>query len=191
MAEPVSEQRIRAACDAKSWDAATTLALEIYGPELLSYLVAVLRNASDADDVFGVVAESVWKCLPDFRWQSSFRTYAYSIARNAYLKHVRDPRRRVRRVGLSSPSAEAMAAQVRLQTATYLRTETKDRIAKLRSELDPEDQTLLILRINRQLPWRDIARIMSEGEDPARRAVALRKRFERLKEELRTRAKER
>lgn len=188
--EPDAEHRIRAACEAKAWDAATTVALETYGPELLSYLVAVLRNASDADDVFGVVAESLWKSLPEFRWQSSFRTYAYTVARHAYLKHVRSPRQRARAVPLSSPSAEHLVAQLRSRTATYLRTETKDKIAQLRAQLDPEDQTLLILRINRQLPWRDIARIMSDGDDDEvdRRAAALRKRFERLKEELRTKA---
>jgi RNA polymerase sigma-70 factor, ECF subfamily len=68
------------------------------------------------------------------------------------------------------------------------------RVAKLRAELDPEDQTLLILRVNRQLPWRDIARIMTDEGDASdddelkRRAAALRKRFERLKEELRAKA---
>ena len=189
-AEPDAERRIRTACDAAQWDAAATIALETYGPELMSYLVALLRSASDADDVFGTVSESLWKSLPGFRWDSSFRTYAYTVARHAYLKHVRDPRQRARPVALSSPSAEAVVAQVRTRTATYLRTETKDKIAELRAQLDPEDQTLLILRVNRQLPWRDIARIMAEGEDDDadRRAAALRKRFERLKDELRAKA---
>ncbi len=189
-AEPEVELRVRAACDVRAWDEAATLALETYGPELMSYLVAVLRNASDADDVYAAVTESLWRALPTFRWDSSFRTFAYTIARHAYLKHARDPRQRDRPAGLSSPSAKAVAARPHSRTATYLRTETRDRIAELRAQLDPEDQTLLILRVNRQLPWRDIARIMADEDgDDDRRAAALRKRFERLKEELRTKAK--
>src|SRR4051794_40108116 len=93
-AQPEVEAEVRAACDAKTYDRAATLALESYGPQLLSYLLAVLRNASDPDDVYGVVCESLWKALPTFRWDSSLRTFAYTIPRHAYLKHVREPRNR-------------------------------------------------------------------------------------------------
>ncbi|MCW5809266.1 MAG: RNA polymerase sigma factor [Deltaproteobacteria bacterium] len=198
-AEPEAEDRIRAACDAKAFDRAATIALETYGDELMSYLVALLRNATDADDVFAAVTESLWKNLPRFRWDSSLRTYAYTIARRTFLKHLRDPQRG-RREALSTESFQAIAARPRTRTATYLRTETKDKIAELRAQLDPEDQTLLILRVNRQLPWRDVARIMRDDDDDDddgddgeadldRRAAALRKRFERLKDELREKAK--
>ena len=47
----------------------------------------------------------------------------------------------------------------------------------------------MILRVNRQLPWRDIAQIIDDdAEDIDKRAAALRKRFERLKDELRAKA---
>ncbi len=186
------EAQIRSACDAEDWDRATTLALEGYGSELMSFLYALLRSASDADDVYGVVSENLWRALPSFRWGCAFRTFAYTVARNAFLKHLRDPRNRTPAATLSSPAAQVVAARARTQTATFLRTETKDKIAELRAQLDPEDQTLLILRVNRQLAWRDIAKIMSddeeEGEAVTRRASSLRKRFERLKDELRAKA---
>lgn len=182
------EAQIRSACDSKDYDRAATIALEGYGAELMSFLFALLRSASDADDVYGIVCESLWKSLPEFRWDSAFRTYAYTIARHAWLKYVRDPRNRTPAAALSSPSAEAVAERAHTRTATYLRTETKDKVAELRAQLDPEDQTLLILRINRQLAWRDIAKIMNDDTDDAgitRAAAALRKRFERLKDDLR------
>jgi RNA polymerase sigma-70 factor (ECF subfamily) len=184
------EQRIRTACDSQAYEQAATVAIDAYGTELMGYLVALLRNAADADDVFAIVSENLWRSLPTFRWDSSLRTYAYTIARNAWLKHVRDPRN-TRHVPLPS-SSEAVAARERSRTATYLRTETKDKIAALRAELDPDDQTLLILRVNRQLPWTDIAKIMADeaidDDAAAKRAGALRKRFERLKRDLRERA---
>jgi RNA polymerase sigma-70 factor (ECF subfamily) len=185
------EAPIRAACEAKDWDRAATLGLARYGGELMSFLYALLRSASDADDVYGGVCENLWRAMPTFRWDCAFRTYAYTIARHAWLKHVRDPRNRTPAAALSSPAAQAAVAQARTQTASYLRTETKDKIAELRAQLDPEDQTLLILRVNRQLAWRDIAEIMGDDNDAAavtRRAATLRKRFERLKEELRAKA---
>jgi RNA polymerase sigma-70 factor (ECF subfamily) len=186
------ELRIRAACDAKQYADAATLALKTYGDELMSYLVAILRNAVDADDVFSSASESLWQSLPSFRWDSSLRTYAYAIARHAAFKHLRDPRRRRESTPLSNASVEAVVAEVRSRTATFLRTESRDKIAALRAQLAPDDQTLLILRVNRKLAWRDIAAIMNDDEldDDAlgRRAAALRKRFERLKVELRARA---
>jgi RNA polymerase sigma-70 factor (ECF subfamily) len=98
-------------------------------------------------------------------------------------------------VPLDDSGVEALVAQVRSRTATFLRTETRDKIARLRAALDPDDQTLLILRINRGLAWRDIARVLTPDGDattPAaldKRAAALRKRFERLKTELKERAR--
>jgi DNA-directed RNA polymerase specialized sigma24 family protein len=63
--------------------------------------------------------------------------------------------------------------------AALLDTGIKDRMAALRAELSPEDQTLLTLRVDRDLPWGDVADILDEAEP------ALRKRFERLKLRLR------
>jgi RNA polymerase sigma-70 factor (ECF subfamily) len=63
-------------------------------------------------------------------------------------------------------------------------------VTRLRESLDPDEQTLLILRIDRQMAWTDIARIMG-GDAPeaeSRQAATLRKRFERLKERLRSMA---
>ena len=60
------------------------------------------------------------------------------------------------------------------------------------SVLAPDDQTLLIMRIDRELAWSEIALVMSDAEPGAlseaqlkRQSAALRKRFERLKQELR------
>lgn len=162
-------------------------------PSAIRIAPTILRSAVDADDVFSATSESLWLSLASFRWDCSVRTYAYTIARHAAFKHLRDPQRRRRSAPLSDPSVQAVVADVRSRTATYLRTESRDKIAALRAELEPDDQTLLILRVNRKLGWRDIAKIMSDGEAEeegslARRTAALRKRFERLKIELRARA---
>src|SRR5207245_2236213 len=55
-------------------------------------------------------------------------------------------------------------------------------LARLRESLGPHEQSLLTLRVHVGLSWKEIAEIL--GTDPA----ALRKRFERLKAQLRQRA---
>jgi len=184
------ERRIRAACDGARWNDAATAAIEGYGPEVLGYLYALTRNEVDADDCFSLFCESLWLALPRFRWESTLRTWAYVLARHAWHRKVRDPQRRVeRRVPLSAAPLAALADKVKTRTLTFLRSEKRNRLLELRDKLEPDDQTLLILRIDRALGWRDIARVMSDDEDETtaaldRRAATLRKRYERLKADL-------
>jgi len=188
----VVEAQIRDAANAANWSSAATAALGTYGDEILGYLVAMTRNETDARDAFSLFAESVWKDLPRFRWESTFRTWAYGIARTSVAQLHRDPYRR-RAVPLDDAGFEGIVAEVRSRTTTFMRTESRDKLAKLRAELEPDDQSLLILRINRGLTWREIAQVMAESADPTsaatdKLAAALRKRFERLKTELRLKA---
>jgi len=68
----------------------------------------------------------------------------------------------------------------------------KRRLEMLREALDEDDRTLLVLRVDRRMAWRDIARVMSDVpiedqlEDLDKLAATLRKRFERVKERLRS-----
>lgn len=168
------EHAIRAACEAATYEQALTIAIRGYGPELLGYLNALLRNPVEADDVFSTACEHMWTGVQRFGWQSSFRTWAYAVTRNACVSYVRGGRTR-RASPLSSTAMGGLAQEIRTQTATFMRTETKDRLAEIREKLDPDDQSLLILRIDRKLAWDEIATVL---ETPA---PTLRKRFERLK----------
>ena len=84
----------------------------------------------------------------------------------------------------------------RTPTPPHARTAAREGIERLRRSLRPDDQTLLILRIDRGMAWLDIARVLagpdqSIAEEELRaRSAKLRKRFERLKERLRTMAHE-
>ncbi|MFT3699929.1 MAG: sigma-70 family RNA polymerase sigma factor [Kofleriaceae bacterium] len=182
------EADLKQACEREEWELAATVAIRGYGPELLGYLNAMLRDAAEADDVFSTVCELIWNGVQRFSWQASFRTWAYAITRNACISFIRGSRKR-RSEPLSTTAVGAIAEDVRTKTASYLGSQVKDRLAEIRSSLDPDDQTLLILRVDRQLPWREIAQVFEpETATPAeldRRATALRKRFERLKEDLR------
>ena len=182
--------RLRSSGD---FDAATTVALRGYGPEVLGFLAAIAKSEADARDAFSEFSEDLWRGIARFAGESSLRTWAYTIARRALWRVLNDPRRRPERnVPLSQAGVvERVVAEVRESTMTHLRTEVKDRFAELRASLPAEDQTLLVLRVDRELPWRDIARVMHAGpgelDDAAleRDAAALRKRFERVKARLR------
>ena len=191
------EQAIRQAHERHDFESAATLALEAYADEILSFLCARLRSQSDAQEAFSMFAEDLWGGLPRFGWRCSMRTWAYTLARNAATRYVSSPQNRVERnLTLSQPGRlSALVERVRSTTHVYQRTEVKDRFRALRERLDTEDQLLLILRIDRNMGWRDIA-IASSGnadlDDDAidRESARLRKSFERVKAELKRMAEE-
>lgn len=185
------ETRIRELHAAADYTTAATLTLQQLGPEILGYLAAIARDQDAADEAFSIFCESLWKGMAGFRGEASMRTWAYTLARHALGRLGRDPHRaRARRVPLSDvPELEQVAEHVRSTTRSYLRTPVKDRVAQLRAELDPADQTLFVLRISRGMSWADIARVMCDEPDPApeqvkRDAWRLRKRFERTKQAI-------
>jgi RNA polymerase sigma-70 factor (ECF subfamily) len=189
-APDATEPAIRALCQASSYAEAATAALQRYGAELLGFLRALAGDDDLAGDAFGELGEDIWKGLPGFRWESSLRSWLYTLARHALAQLRRDPRlRRDRNLPLSA--AHEMEVVVRTVTRDIQRTEVKDEFRVLREQLDPEEHELLLLRLDRGLPWKDIARILGGTGDLDARAAALRKRFERARERLKKLAIER
>jgi RNA polymerase sigma-70 factor (ECF subfamily) len=176
------EPRILALLDAGDVSGAATEALRGYGPQVLGYLTAVLRDGDDAHDVFSQFAEDLWRGLPGFRRESAVRTWAFRLAWHAASRYARDPYRRRHRP-IMTTEASKIAEEVRSTMSTYAPGGRADKLMKLRQSLDPEEQTLLILRVDKAMPWEDVAEVLRADGEPATPA-ALRKRFERLKEKL-------
>lgn len=190
------EVPIKAACDRGDYDAAISAALGLYSDELFGFLVGLARDQAQAEDAFSAACERMWRFLPKFRWDSTLRVWAYRIARNEFLRGTREVTRARKGVPLSQvPSIQQAIDRARTTTPPHERTEVKDRFATLRAELDPEDLMLLGLRIEQQMAWADIAKVLAAAEDrtdePDTREIAtLRKRFNRLKDRLRERARD-
>jgi len=185
------EVELAALIRGKQLDRAATRALEAYGAELYGFLVGTLGNEPDAAEVFSQVGEDLWKGLPSFALGCSVRTWLYVLARHAAARFRRSPWNR--RTGESH--LEALVEAARTRTQPWLRTEVKDRFRALRDALDPDDRSLLILRVDRGLAWEEVARVTLGVEAPdaavlGRETDRLRKRYQLLKDELRRRADE-
>lgn len=187
---PQQREALDAAVDAalSSGDTRAALAklIEGYGPELLSFLSAVHHDRDIAAEVFSITCEDLLRTFDTFRRECSFRTWLYALAKNASRRHSESNRGRARIALSQAPELEAAR---RTTTAEFLRTDTKDRFRALREKLDPKDRALLVLRVDRDLPWDDVARVFAEDGDDASPA-ALRKRFERIKLALKQSATE-
>jgi RNA polymerase sigma-70 factor (ECF subfamily) len=94
-----------------------------------------------------------------------------------------------------------VATRVRTETLSVLRTANRTALERLRDELPEEDRALLVLRVDRELNWREIAIVLAESANRAdrvdddaaltREAARLRKRFQLITQRLRTMARER
>jgi RNA polymerase sigma-70 factor (ECF subfamily) len=185
-----TEARIRELHGGGSTDEAVTLAVETYGPEVFGFLMSRLRDDEAASEAFAQACTDLVASIPSFAWRCSMRTWIYKLARSAATKQTRGLRRKRGDVPLSEVSE--VAEKLSSRTREWLRTEVKDAFADLRAELAPEDQTLLILRVDRGLEWNEIAEVSSDeelaDEERARASARLRQRFKSVKEELRKRA---
>ncbi len=173
------DDRVAALLERGEVDEAATVAIQTHGAALLGYLASLLPE-DDARDVFSVVAEDAWRGLPGFRFECTLRAWLFRLAWHAASRFLRDPWRR-RAQPLPSSTASRLAASI--AAATREPSGRHESLRALREQLPHEDQTLLVLRIDKELGWAEVAEVLADGgERPS--PAALRKRFERVKARL-------
>jgi RNA polymerase sigma-70 factor (ECF subfamily) len=183
------EARCLEALDRGDHAGAATLVMREYGPQLLGYLCSVLRNEADAAEVFSMFSEDLWRGLPGFRRECPARVWCYRLAWHAAARFLRDPYRG-RGQRLESLELSRLVAEVRSSVFLGRDQARQATLDRLRQGLSPDERTLLVLRVDRDLAWSEVALVLAdEGGAPVEEA-ALRKRFERLKEKLADRARQ-
>lgn len=182
------EARVQELLAAGDPHGAATEAMRGLGPKVLGYLRSILKDEMDAGDAFSAFAENLWRGIGTFRGDSSFRTWAFKIAWHAALNVRNEAWNRLGR-RLETGEASRLAEEIRTQTEVR-RERQRTAVEALREELTPEEQTLLVLRIDQALAWEEVAEVMAVDGVPVETA-ALRKRFERLKDRLGKLARER
>jgi RNA polymerase sigma-70 factor, ECF subfamily len=161
-----------------------------YGQDIRKMMNSVLPDDERAQDAFGLFSERLLKSLKDFRWESTLRTWAYRMARNACLKQVTVAS--VRELAVTRSALPEHSMRQRTTTNPWQRTDVKERFRALRKGLEPQDQKLLALRLDQNLSWQEVARAMATPEEPllgdalTRRATAMRQQYQRIKARLRT-----
>ena len=186
--EPDHDAKIRALCEAGHHHAAATSLLEIQGPDVYSFLAALLRSDTKADDVFSQFCEDLWRGLPSFQWKCTSRAWVFTLARNAAFSYTaRADHRRERNLPLSG--IREVEERIRTETAPYRKTVIKDRFRALRERLDQEDQIILILRVDKKLSWAEVSQVLADDQEDGqalqKRSARIRKRFQLIKDKLR------
>lgn len=162
-------------------------ALRDYGAEIYGWMIASLATETEAADAYAVFCEELWRSLARHQGRCSLRTWCYMLARHCVARTIEGRGRP--RASLSDAPSSLLVAPAAESLPGYLRTDVKQSVRALREQLDPDDQTLLVLRVDKDLGWRDISLVLlgdaASDTELARHAATLRKRFERVKERLR------
>lgn len=195
------DQSVRDRVEAGDLRRAVELVVARLGSSIHGYLRTLLTE-DEADEAYSEFQENVMKGLPSFRWECPVRAWAHRIAFHAAGRIWRRPGRRLEEPLPSSlsklgPGSGGPEPGMSGRHAG---------LALLRASLSVEDQTLLTLRIDRELEWEEIAAVLGDGsgddaetppgtpgsgdrESCSRKAAALRKRYERLTRRLREEAR--
>ncbi len=171
-------RRVKALVDNGDLRSATQMALVHVGPRVRRHLEQALREAASVDEAFSRFSEKLWTGLRRYRCDAPLVRWALRVAASAARDLQRDGWRR-RRAPL--PPEEDLPASPPPGAERQERDE--EILDRLRSGLSPRDRSLLALRLERRLPWREIALLLSSGGE-ALSAEAARKRFERLRARL-------
>jgi RNA polymerase sigma-70 factor (ECF subfamily) len=62
--------------------------LAVNGPALLRLAASYTRSVSDRDDLFQEISIAIWRALPQFRADSSERTFIFRIAHNRAISYL-------------------------------------------------------------------------------------------------------
>lgn len=189
-----AEARVLSLLHARRLDEATTEVLRSYGPEIYALFASIHRDEAEARDTFSMFCEDLWRGLPGFEQRSSVRTWAYAIAWRASSRYRAKERGR-REEPVTDGELLRLAEQIRTSTHSRLLRQRRSRVRELRELLPPEDQLLLVLRIERELDWSELVRVIrpDKPDEPddlndaaaARASARLRKRFQAVVARLR------
>lgn len=87
--QEVIERGVADAIRRGRFDEAASVGLRGYGPEILGFLVAI--GPSTAEDAFSQFCEDMWRALPAFRAQASFRNLGLHARAPRCLAHQARP----------------------------------------------------------------------------------------------------
>lgn len=123
-----------------------------YAADVYRFSFWLAGNAADADDITADTFLRAWTARGEIRTET-VKAYLFAIARNIYLKMVRQARREVR---LEAAAAVSTPGPVK-QVADRLALEKA--VAHLQT-LPETDRAALLLRVQHDLPYAEIARVL-------------------------------
>ncbi len=126
---------------------------------IYSYILSIVPNVSDADDIMQETSAVMWRKFSDFKPEMSFAAWGFTIARYQIMSHFKKQKRS--KLCFNEDLTKLLEEEVEGQF-----TEMDDRLDALRhcvKKLGDSDQRLLQLRYERNLTLQNIGAHISKS----------------------------
>lgn len=136
--------------------------VERHQNKIYNLTAKMVENAEDARDLTQEVFLQIYQSLPQFRNQSSFGTWAYRVAANKCLDFLRKKKNREKQVILSPDGEDALPGDCREgPEEVAIRRDESRRLKAAIKDLPQTYRIVLVLHHYQQLPYKEIAEILS------------------------------
>lgn len=155
-----------------------------YKNSIFSYIVYLAGDRPAAEEICQDVFLKVYLNIAKFENRSSFKTWIYKIARNAYLDYVQAQKRKV-----AIENIELFAKELEDKGMSpeehAVNIETKELIQKTLNKLSQKYRMLLILRDIQNLSYKEISDITEMELNTVKVGVfRARREFQKIYEEM-------
>ncbi|MCS7301198.1 MAG: sigma-70 family RNA polymerase sigma factor [Fimbriimonadales bacterium] len=149
-------------------EAAFEQIMNLYADRLYNYILRMVGNAADAEDVLQEVFLRAYQGLPNFDGRASLSTWLYRIATNLCIDHQRKRGRRVQTVSYSAweddegetGEWEFPDVQTPNPLDAALNRELQQVVEQAIANLSPKLKTVLLLYDVEDLSYEEIARVL-------------------------------
>lgn len=138
---------------------------ERHNKRIFGYLIAKLKDRSEADDVFQSVFAKLHVARKKYRQEIPFLPWIFTIARNDLLDHLRKKSTYMKHITISEKEVECYA------DPTPDMAHFKVAIAEL-SSLTGAQRQALVLRFNEGLTFREISAQMQTKSNNTRQIIS-------------------
>ncbi len=144
---PPWEEKTLAALDAGEIDKALNALIAGCGQAILAYCLARLGDDAIANDVAQEVFAAAWEALPDFRRESSLRTWIFVIAHHRCASRRRTIGRfgRIFSQGIDENVEEAKPDPADLPEAAVIKRQQAEQLWRALGKLRRKDRDLLTM----------------------------------------------
>jgi RNA polymerase sigma-70 factor (ECF subfamily) len=170
------DQEVQVYLRADDLEAAAARVIDACGPAILGYLRVALGSESVAQQAFTAFSSAVWQKLGRYRGAWEIRLWAYRLAFQCAIQQRRAVRSKQLNPDRSGETRRRALGRTRTATAESMAL--TEHAELLRRELSIAEQTLLTLRLDKQLSWSEIALVL--GISGATKSEAVARRFDKL-----------
>jgi len=152
--------------------------VRLYRKKIYGFLLRLSGSEEDAMELTQVTFVRSWMAIRNFRGESSFRTYLYTVAANSWRNTIRDRSRRpfidVEDIPLASDQSPHNEAE---------KSQRQEKLWSVVGSLPHRQKEVVLLRIREGLPFEEAAKVMGCSVGAAK--ASYHQAVKRLRGELR------